>query len=350
MVEHKQKQSGENLELVLAALDELDKPVSSSEIEHHLRMTAHERAESDVRRRYEFGEIGSGDIDRSRNSNSTSLRTVQRCLEYLRSRGFVERVVHNKYSLSITGKRELMFREFAQAYGTTSLNRIMDVYFPTLNSLDKNIGKLVEIFGIYVVNAVIEAARLIAANRDSQDEHWKSSFFGGASNFRDGKFREGKLVKRWIKDVFDPWSMLNIFLTAISNSADRTVLSRNANREKVLIRRRIKKYQNESPSQIVGVPINSILRPKNDEDEPSTLELMFRRISEISENADTKMSRGIVQNEYFRFLKVRSRYGDDNLLYEPNYEKAQKLKNSLRKQYPLYGKLLEKTDDSFYSK
>ena len=102
---------------------------------------------------------------------------------------------------------------------------MMNCNFPTINTLEKNLAKLVEIFGIYVVYGMIEATRLIVANKNNQEEHWHSSYFGDASNFRDGKFREGKLVNTWIKDIFNPWYMLNMFLTAISNPADdrRTV-------------------------------------------------------------------------------------------------------------------------------
>jgi len=38
------------------------------------------------------------------------------------------------------------------------------------------------------------------------------------------------------------------------------------------------------------------------------------------------------------------------LLYEPDSERIEKLKNSLKKQYPLYCELLQKIDESFYSK
>jgi hypothetical protein len=34
---------------------------------------------------------------------------------------------------------------------------------------------------------------------------------------KEGKFREAKLVISWIKDVFNPCQMLNLFLTCVSN-------------------------------------------------------------------------------------------------------------------------------------
>src|ERR1700739_2836795 len=131
-----------------------------------------------------------------------------------------------------------------------SLNGLMDLSFPTINTLDKNLDRLVEIFGVYVVYALIEATRLIVTNKSGQDE-WHSSYFGDPSNFKDGKFREGKLVNNWIKDVFDPWHMLNIFLTAVSNSDDGNGADDNTKKEKTLIHQRIEQYQNENLPQIV---------------------------------------------------------------------------------------------------
>ena len=138
----------------------------------------------------------------------------------------------------------------------------MDFDFPTMDTLDRNLMRLVEIFGIYVVYALIEATRLITDNKKGQEEHWHSSFFGDASNFREGKFREGSLVNIWIKDVFNPWYMLNMFLTAISNSKnDEKVGRNNAKRQEILMKQRLQEY-NDLSLQINGIPIESILNPK----------------------------------------------------------------------------------------
>ena len=208
-----------------------------------------------------------------------------------------------------------------------------------------------EIFGVYVVYALIEATRLIVTNKSGQEEHWHSSYFGDASNFKDGKFREGKLVNSWIKDVFNPWHMLNIFLTAVSNSDDRKGADNNTKKEKILIQQRIKQYQNENPHQII-VNVDSI-RDTHERSKitPSTLDLMFRRISEMSGNSDSKTSKDInIISKHFHYIKIRSHYGADALLYEPKSERIEKLKNCLKKQYPLYCECLQKIDESFYSR
>jgi hypothetical protein len=242
-----------------------------------------------------------------------------------------------------------MFKQFARGYGIMSLNGLMDLSFPTIFTLDKNLHKLVEIFGVYVVYALIEATRLIVTNKSGQEEQWHSSYFGDASNFKDGKFREEKLVTSWIKDVFDPWHMLNIFLADVSNSDELKGAGDKTKKEKTLIQERIKQYQNKS-TQIVN--IHSI-RNAHDHRKitPSTLDLLFLRMSEISGNYDIKASQNInITSPHFHHIKVRSSYADDTLLYEPDSDRIEKLKNSLKKQYPSYFEGLQKIDESFYSK
>jgi hypothetical protein len=192
------------------------------------------------------------------------------------------------------------------------------------------------------------STRLIMDNKNSQEEHWHSSYFGDASNFKDGKFREANLINTWIKDVFDPWHMLNIFLTAISNSGEQKRSEDNTKKEKTLIEQRIKQYQNLP--QIVNV---DSIRDTHERSKiiPSTLDLMFRRISEMLGNSDSKNSKDIdIISNRFHYIKIRSHYGGDTLLYEPDSEGIEKLKNSLKKQYPLYCERLQKIDESFYSK
>ena len=58
-----------------------------------------------------------------------NLRTVQRWLATCIEKGFVDKK-HNKYSLSINGKRELRFREYAHAYGTIVFECYDELQFP----------------------------------------------------------------------------------------------------------------------------------------------------------------------------------------------------------------------------
>ena len=235
----------------------------------------------------------------------------------------------------------------------------MDCHFPTINTLEKNVPKLVEIFGTYVVYCLIEAARLITDNKNNQEEHWHSSYFGDRSNFRDGKFREGKLVSTWIKDIFNPWHMLNLFLTAVSNPADnkRANTKNRSKNEEILLRDYFKEYEKDNLSRISGISVDSILNTKQNKKESkiphTTLDLLFMRAATTSTGVNNnKESLDILmQNKgWYHFLKIKSQYNEDNLLYELDPEKIKKIKNTLKKEYPLYYKGLQKTDKIFYSK
>jgi hypothetical protein len=119
------------------------------------------------------------------------------------------------------GKRELQFRDFASGYGKLALANLMNSHFLTISTLEENLTRLVEIFGIYVVYCLLEAERL---NTDSNQDYRRSYYFGDSSNFSsEGKFKEAKLVSSWIKDVFNPTEMLNLFLAAIQNSSNKNV-------------------------------------------------------------------------------------------------------------------------------
>lgn len=64
-------------------------------------------------------------------------------------KGYLDNNNNNEYSLSVTGKRELQFREFARGYGNAALNNIMNCQFPIANTVEENLIELVEMFGLY---------------------------------------------------------------------------------------------------------------------------------------------------------------------------------------------------------
>jgi hypothetical protein len=329
MIKKKQKQLEDNLSQILDILSRSDNPLSSREI-FQKNKTETTKGEKDPGGIYEY---------KDNSTKNMSLRTIQRGLKVLYTNGSVQKS-NNKYTITKVGRRELMFKQFAQGYGTMSLNGLMDLSFPTINTLDNNLGRLVEIFGVYVVYALIEATRLIMGSKRGTEEYWYSA------NLKSGKSREAKLFNSWIKDVFNPWHMLNIFLTAVSNSDDSKGPHNKSKREKTLIKQRIAQYPIENTSQMIRV--NSFLNPKynNESNEYCTLDLMFQRLSEISGNSDIKYYQDLFKQRSFHFYKIRCSYSDDQLLYEPDCEK---LKDSLRKQFPLYCERLLKIDKLFYS-
>ena len=145
MIEYKQSQSKSNQDSIIDALEELDKPVLSKEIKRYLESKALEKAQSEAHLKYNNAEITKNEISEyiRKNNKSMDLRTVQRWLTRLVKQGFVDRKNY-KYSLSVAGKREIQFRQFAQGYGGIALKYIMDCHFPTINTLEKNIKKMVQ--------------------------------------------------------------------------------------------------------------------------------------------------------------------------------------------------------------
>jgi hypothetical protein len=374
MIEYKQSQSKSNQESIVDALEELDKPVSSKEIKRYLELKALEKAKSEAYLKYNNAEITENEIPKyiSKNSKAVDLRTVQRWLTRLVKQEFVDRK-NNKYSLSVTGKREIQFRQFAQGYGGIALKYIMDCHFPTINTLEKNIEKMVQVFGTYVVYCLIEAVRLITANKNDDGKHWHSDYFGAPSNFKEGKFRERRLIDSWIKDIFDPWQMLNLFLTTVSNTLDPDkARANNIKDEKAILKDYSKQYPEGSLFPSSGVFTSSFVDPikkkekennnndNNDNGFPSTtLELFFKRILDASTVPpgfgswyEPKRSLEIFKanKELYHLSKLTTAAPENKLLYELDSKKIGELKKALSKHYPWYYKFLQKTDEIYYSK
>ena len=277
-------------------------------------------------------------------------------------------VEYNRYSLTNIGKRELQFRAFATSYGLLALNTLMNYHFPTKYTLEHNLTKLVEIFGTYVVYCLIEATRLIGADKNNQDNHWHSSYFESPNNFRNGKFKEAKFVNRWIKDIFSPWHMLNLFLTAVSNSqpTEKGIQSRHPKIDNVFLLKQIKQHEKErNQLRRSGIPIKSVdstnsnvKKKKKDKLPPPTLDLMLRRSLSIvqpflsNQLAKPELLENVIQNSStgFDFFKIRSQYNEDSLLYELNMQQIEELRGILRKNYPISYECLQTTDNIFYSK
>jgi hypothetical protein len=357
MIEYKQTQSKSNQESIIDALEELDKPVSSKEIKQYLDLKAVQKAKSQAHLMYDNAEITEKDITKyiRKNSRAPDLRTVQRWLTALLKQEFVDRK-NNKYSLSVTGKREIQFRQFAQGYGGMALKYIMDCHFPTINTLERNVEKMVEVFGTYVVYCLIEAALLITANKNSDEEHWHSDYFGAPSNFKEGNFRERRLIDSWIKDIFDPWQMLNLFLTTVSNTVECNDKA-NIRDEETIIKEYDEQYKKGSLFPFIGGLENKKSDNNKDDDSnrfpPTTADLFLRRISDtltVPPGFGRRYGPIKYSKEEHHFVKMTTAHMGSKLLYELDSKKIEELKKALSNHYTRYYKYLQKTDENYYSK
>jgi hypothetical protein len=347
IIQYKGQQAFDNRELVLNVLNAQNKPVSSTEIVLFLMEEANTRASNEFEKKYTDGQISYQKKESYLHeyAKSMDLRTVQRWLRIFVTDGYVVRKA-NKYILSSKGKREMQFRQYAQAYGIISLNSIMDFNFPTINTPDRNLTNLVEIFGVYVVYVLLEAIRLIMDNKRGNEEHLHSSFFGDSSNFVKGKFREGQLVNTWVKDAFNPWSMLNMFLTAISNTkGDEKVTESNRRGQEFVMKERLEECEKNSSTMISGIPTGSYSNEEEPKLLPSTFDLIVKRVADIVGVQTPE------RNRYLHYINIRSVWpSDDSLLYEPDSKTIAGLKKILEKHYPIYLKCLRKVNEMFYQK
>lgn len=343
------------------ALHELGKPSSSKEIELYLTKRALEKAQQ----AYEKSSVPSAerDVYVRTHSKAMNLRTIQRWLKSLLKGGYVIRK-ENKYLLANLGKREIQFMNFAKGYGNVALNTLMNCYFPTHHTREENLSKLVEVFGLYVVNCFIEAARLISANEKDEEENWHSSFFGASINFdEEGKFRERRLTNSWIKDVFNPWHMFNLFLTTISNYSNDKKMSQSSHEEnddddEKILKKHASYYEPFDISLVSKGKITfNVSNNQKNRDEgslpPTALDLMVKSIiSNTFQNTDDKNSFESFRDRdrrFYYFTKMMMKYEEEKVLYQLNQQEIKLLKDALRKKYKLLFDHLSRTERIFYS-
>jgi hypothetical protein len=358
MIKYKQREADTNQQVILMALHELGKPSSSKQIEFYLKKRAIEKAQQ----AYEESDVPSAERDAyiRTHSKAMNLRTIQRWLKALLKQEFVNKK-ENKYLLANLGKREIQFMNFAKGYGNVVLNSIMDCHFPTRHTQEENLSKLVEVFGLYVVNCFIEAARLISANESDGGDHWHSSFFGASVNFdREGKFRERRLVINWIKDVFNPWHMFNLFLTTISNySNDNKNTSQSiheeSNDDEKLLKRHARYYEPFDISLISkGLTFNVSNDEKTADEEflpPTSLDLMVKSIisSTLQKTDDNSFKSFRNRNRQFYYYgKMMMKYEEEKVLCQLNQQEIKLLKDVLRKKHKLLYDHLTKAERIFY--
>jgi hypothetical protein len=368
MVDYRWLQSKNNKESLLDVLQKLNgdnKWVSSKEIEKFLRKK--KMNESDLQSQSKFYNIEMGQTSRSNKESKRrmSLRTIQRHLSTFVNVGLVIKK-NDKYFLSTIGKRKVEFRNFASGYGNLALNYIMNCHFPTVSSLGENIYRLVEIFGLYIVYCLNESARLASAYDYDEKDH--------SINFsKNGKFEEEGVVSSWIKDVFDPWRMLNLFLTVISNSSTNEkrpmkIIKCDNNKKQAIALEEYCKYYGEaavSPNTTILSGTSKNRKVEGEEMKahlsrpapaPTTLDLARDRIISAAKSRSThkygsngKLTLGsLLGQDFHQMLKLIINYGDQGrLLYELDNKKISLVKETLEKRYPIFCKYLQKASDVY---
>jgi hypothetical protein len=370
MIKYKERKASENRDAVLNALQDLNKPASVAEIKYHLNEKARKQARLDAEFMYNNGELTASEKDEYivKKGSSMNKRTTRRILYEFIHQGLVIKK-DAKFYLSNMGKRDLQFRDFALGYGKLALANLMNSHFPTISTLEDNLTRLVEIFGIYIVYCLVEAIRLIT---DSNQDYRRSYYFGDSSNFNsEGKFKEANLVSSWIKDVFNPMEMLNLFLAAIQNSSNKNRAKfgkkeENDDKQKIALQQYSRYY-----GEVNITPIMKFLGNINKKQEknnrvlkfirrppPTILDLIFQQFwssggSHISPNVDLGNNttiESLMDERIKQYMKFKIDYSNHSKpFYELDNKKISRLKVILKKKYPQYYKHLQKTDRFFYS-
>src|SRR5215472_12762706 len=99
MVEYKQRQSKDNLEIIFECLNKFENPASVEDVFQLLSKISPDNAKREAQEKYERGEINQSEIDKEirKNNKIPSKRTVERAFKTLVSYGSVQKSA-NKYS------------------------------------------------------------------------------------------------------------------------------------------------------------------------------------------------------------------------------------------------------------
>lgn len=125
----------------------------------------------------------------------------------------LERKIDGRYYVSEWTSSELRFFSDEQAirFGNSVLDYILQLHYPKLFEIERNVKEMVEILGFYVFYTLLEAARPVPTFRKPSIEYLSNLF-------------KDKLTLRWVNNVFDPEFMLNAQISALTNQASKKQL------------------------------------------------------------------------------------------------------------------------------
>ena len=312
MITFKLNQAESNLNEILETLDQLRIPSSPDKIRDYLERKAKEKATVEATKKYEEGEFTETERETyiKKYGKTMSKRTIQKWLSLFRQYGYVA-YSYNGYYLLSKGKREIQFRNFSRSYGTMALNSLFDLLFPTLSNDEVNLQKLINIFGVYVVYCLIEAARLITANKNNDEEHWKSSYFDPQADFdRSGRFKDRHFINSWILYVFSPTNMLNLFLATMTNLSHN---EKQMDDEETMLN--YFNFLEQTGMNTFKKSINDAnLNTKGSTFPPSTLDLIFGHVASSSYGNQYEAADYWKQKQFLYPFLIQS--GEDIILYE----------------------------------
>ena len=294
---HKSRESDENRQDVLDTLMELNS-ASIGEIIRHIcskKEEAKRKVEEGAQKIFEDGLLNRSEMKRYIEKEApkpAARRTYHRKIKELLKDGLVIKK-HRRYSISEKVKSDMRF--FPRDFGESALSHLMTTHYPTINTLNKNLDRLIKIFGSYVVYCFIEASRPVV---DYSKRHSMTNI------------EKDKLASEWIQKVFSPLNMYNYFLAVIENQPSDEAVQKTLNNNF----KKVEKGRSENVDEVSN----------NKRGPQSTQDFAMERFVSLSSNFN-----------HAHYIKGKP-------LYELDEETIKRLTRSFKEMYPIiYEQLLE---------
>jgi hypothetical protein len=195
---NKKKQSDENKEKIFNIIKSLG-TCSTNEIKIELDKEAKEIAIT----KYENGNISDNEIKQVFKNNTLRRETIQRKLKEMVYDGSIIKE-NGKYSLSEFALSDIRYfnPDYSKRFGDGLLGELLKMHYPTMDDFKINIQKLVEIFGFYLLNTLIEACRPIKyQNSDKYVENMTKDV----------------LTEKWFAQSINHETILDVFISTVTN-------------------------------------------------------------------------------------------------------------------------------------
>jgi hypothetical protein len=110
---------------------------------------------------------------------------------------------------SIHDKMKSDIRHFAPIFGESALSHMMEMHYPTINTAEENLDKLIKIFGVHTICHFIEAARPVSdINIDKKYNKIDKTMTN---------FEKDKLASTYVQNVFPILNMYDYFYSIFEN-------------------------------------------------------------------------------------------------------------------------------------
>lgn len=229
MVDYQKKQDANNRNKVINAFKEMTKPVTSNEILNFINNKIQQEVEQEIKNKIEAGDITLSNKKPEKEyfkelykKKKIDIKTVQRHLKILIDQGVVVKIPKTNY-YSLLNMLNLNIKFDPKGFGQGILRTAMQYIHPYHHTLEENIQRLVESFGIYLLYCFIEGARPYIY----KDSNKKPSIILDLD-------KKDQLTLSWIENAIDQKEMFGYFLTLMRDQLnDKNIKKSNRRNDKI---------------------------------------------------------------------------------------------------------------------